>query len=332
MKNILYLFLFSGPLFLSAQDSLQVKDTLTLEVNAPVKVQEYRVADNMVLVYEKPRISDLYRKIPRNVANVATDVVSKNIYPYSLASLGLTAALIPLDPMLTREGRKLGERVGFHEDHTYNNLGPLKILPGDAGSFFYFMGNGTTFILIGSGLAAYGLIKNDYRAISTSMQLVQSILLSGVYSQTLKRISGRESPFITARNGREHSHWTFMPSFSAYQENTSSYDAMPSGHLMTGVAAWVVLADNYPEKKWIKPLGISLMAMMSFEMVQSGVHWTSDYPIALLLGYLIGKNVVKNAVKKRNATGELAQDKKYIWNISSSTVYGHRVAGVTVNF
>lgn len=287
----------------------------------------------MVLLYERPRISDIYRKIPTNVAGVATELVSRKVYPYSLASLGLTAALIPMDPYLIREGRKLGESVGFHEDHTYHNLGPLKIIPGDAGSFFYFMGNGTTFVLIGSGLAAYGLLKNDYRALSTSMQVMQSILLSGIYSQTIKRLSGRESPFITAQNGREHSHWTFLPSFAAYQKQTSSYDAMPSGHLMTGVAAWVVLADNYPEKTWIKPLGISLMAIMSFEMVQSGVHWTSDYPIALLLGYLIGKNVVKNAVTKRKVgTDGIAAEKKYRWNISSSSLYGHRVAGVTVAF
>lgn len=285
----------------------------------------------MSLKYEQPRIADIYRKIPKNIAGMATDAVSQKYYLYSLASLGLTAALIPADPVLLKHGRRMGENVGFNEDHTYHNLGPLKIIPGDNGSFLYFMGNGTTFILIGSGLGTYGLIKNDYRAISTSMQLMQSILMSGIVAQSLKRITGRESPFITTANGREHSLWQFLPSFSTYQRNTSAYDAMPSGHLTTGVAAWVILAENYPEKRWIKPLGITLMGLMSFEMVQSGVHWASDYPVAILLGYLIGKNIAKNAVSKTNSAGA-SHERKYSFNISSSYFYGNRVAGVTVDF
>jgi hypothetical protein len=123
-----------------------------------------------------------------------------------------------------------------------------------------------------------------------------------------------------------------MPSFSAYQKNTSKYDAMPSGHLTTGIAAIIVLAENYPEKKWIKPLGFTMMGLMAFEMVQSGVHWTSDYPIALLLGYLIGKNVVKNAVVKKSENSSAFNEKKYKVNLSASNVYGVQVAGVTIDF
>lgn len=257
---------------------------------------------------------------------MASDAVSEKYYLYSLASLGLTAALIPADPVLLKHGRRMGENVGFSEDHTYHNLGPLKIVPGDGGSFLYFMGNGTTFILIGTGLATYGLITNDYRAISTSVQLMQSILMSGIVAQSLKRITGRESPFITTSNGRENSLWQFFPSFSAYQKNTSAYDAMPSGHLTTGVAAWVILAENYPEKKWIKPVGITLMGLMSFEMVQSGVHWASDYPVAILLGYLIGKNIAKNAMTKTNSAGAL-REKKYSFSLASSYVYGNLLQG-----
>ncbi len=322
MKKTLPIFalLFSAFLFSQEQDSVQIK------------IQEYKISENVTLIYQKPRISDLYKNIPRNFAGTAKDVISKDIYGYSLAALGSTIALLPADPALIRESRKFGEKIGFNENHAYSNLGPLKIIPKDVGSFLYFMGNGTTFILIGTGLATYGLITNDYRAQSTSMQLVQSVLLSGLFSQPLKRISGRESPFETIRDGREHSYWTFMPSFSAYQKNTPKYDAMPSGHLTTGIAAWVVLAENYPEKKWIKPLGFTLMGLMSFEMMQSKVHWISDYPVAILLGYLIGKNVVKNARIKKTSDNTAFREKKYKINISASNLYGTQVMGVNIDF
>ncbi|MGA9212452.1 hypothetical protein [Kaistella sp.] len=187
MKKFLFLSLFSSTLIFSQlQDSIVDK-----------KTQEYKVFDNITLIYSKPRISNIYSEIPKNFVGVAKNVVDKETYLYSLAALGATAALIPVDPILIRTSRKFGENIGFSENHTYHHLGPLQIIPGDAGSFFYFMGNGTTFLLIGAGLATYGLIKNDYRAQSTSMQLVQGVLLAGLFSQPLKRITGRESPFET---------------------------------------------------------------------------------------------------------------------------------------
>ena len=34
--------------------------------------------------------------------------------------------------------------------------------------------------------------------------------------------------------------------------------------------------------------------LMGFEMLQSKVNWTSDYPIAVFMGYVIGKSNVKS--------------------------------------
>ncbi|MGA9212451.1 phosphatase PAP2 family protein [Kaistella sp.] len=123
-----------------------------------------------------------------------------------------------------------------------------------------------------------------------------------------------------------------MPSFSAYQKTTSKYDAMSSGHLTTGIAAWVILSENYPEKIWIKPFGFALMGLMSVEMVQSKVHWTSDYPIAILLGYLLGKNVAKNAMIKKTENSLSYEKKKYNFTIASSNVYGIQTMRMGINF
>jgi len=45
------------------------------------------------------------------------------------------------------------------------------------------------------------------------------------------------------------------------------------------------LAQEY---KFIKPLGYSLMTILAFQMLNNGVHWASDYPLALAMGYSLG--------------------------------------------
>jgi hypothetical protein len=52
------------------------------------------------------------------------------------------------------------------------------------------------------------------------------------------------------------------------------------------MATVTTLYLNYPDKKWIKPLGYTIMGLSSLVMINTDVHWTSDYPLALALGYV----------------------------------------------
>jgi hypothetical protein len=99
---------------------------------------------------------------------------------------------------------------------------------------------------------------------------------------------------------------------------------------MTATAALYVIMGNYPEKKWIKPVGYTLLGALSFQMVQSSVHWASDYPVALVMGYIIGKNIVKNKVIKKNNTVGL--EKKYKFNFSATRSQGINFIGANVTF
>ena len=69
----------------------------------------------------------------------------------------------------------------------------------------------------------------------------------------------------------------------------SNHDAFPSGHLATAMATITILAGNYPDNKYIKPVGYSLMGLLGFAMLNNGVHWMSDYPLAIAIGYSCGK-------------------------------------------
>ena len=79
------------------------------------------------------------------------------------------------------------------------------------------------------------------------------------------------------------------------------YDAMPSGHVATFMATFTVLTQNYPDVKWIKPVGYTLMTALAFQMMSSKVHWASDYPIAVLIGYVIGKTTANRRIKKHDS-------------------------------
>ena len=65
----------------------------------------------------------------------------------------------------------------------------------------------------------------------------------------------------------------------------------PSGHLATAMATITILAGNYPDNKYIKPVGYSLMGLLGYAMLNNGVHWISDYPLAIAIGYTCGKIV-----------------------------------------
>jgi membrane-associated phospholipid phosphatase len=106
----------------------------------------------------------------------------------------------------------------------------------------------------------------------------------------MKRIAGREVPFASTKDGGE---WRPFPSFPEFNTNKTRYDAFPSGHIATMMATVVVLGDNYPEKRWIYPVGYGIIGLVSLSMLNNGVHWASDYPLGLAIGYVFGKVTVR---------------------------------------
>ena len=126
-------------------------------------------------------------------------------------------------------------------------------------------------------------------------------------TQTLKHVSGRQTPSeATAPGGR----WRPMPSLGDYSKNVPAYDAFPSGHLATAMATVTVVALNYPEKRWIKPVGYGLMSVLAFQMVNNGVHWASDYPLALAIGGTVGRIAVESG--RTVLTGANAADTRRV--------------------
>ncbi len=152
--------------------------------------------------------------------------------------------------------------------------------------FFEYLGDGKPQFGLAAAFGAFGYFADDERALRTGSQLVQTILACGTVIQTLKHITGRESPFVSSRiNGR----WVFFPNQIDYHRKVPYYDAFPSGHIATATATLTVIMENYPEwKPWLKPLAYFLIAGIGVGLSNTGIHWWSDFPLGIALGYEFG--------------------------------------------
>ncbi|MDR6524814.1 hypothetical protein J2787_000184 [Chryseobacterium rhizosphaerae] len=326
MKKLRFLLLPASIWVCSQEvDTLKIQE---LPEEQP-KVQTYTLKDGSVRTYPKPKLLDFVTKLPRNFLNTNKDFVAKYHAYYLGGALAATLILIPVDQKLTDNSREIAEKWGMSEDNTYSKVGGVFKIPKDIGSTLYLIGNGSTVVLAGIGFGVYGVIKNDYRAQATASGLMESLILSGVFTQTIKRVTGRESPFIAEANGNKGGAWNPFPSFSAFGKNTSNYDAMPSGHLTTFMAGLTVIADNYPDAKWIKPVGYTLAGALCFQMMQSKVHWASDYPLALLMGYFIGKTISRS---RFTVSDPHAKNTRYKLDFLASRQWEYNMVGVKVSF
>ncbi|MCX6144824.1 MAG: phosphatase PAP2 family protein [Ignavibacteriales bacterium] len=220
-----------------------------------------------------PRWHTMFSQIPNDFARFGNLTVSTQSIP-TVASLGLlTISLMETDHHSYRSTRVLYRRSAtFHEFSDYAvTLGDGRLHAGIAVAF-----------------AGYGLIADDSRALRTASQTVEAFLATGITVQILKRISGRESPICATRNS---GRWKFMPHPGTYEKNQPSYYAYPSGHISTAMATLTVIAENYPRQSWIKPVGYTLIGALGVGLVAKGMHWYSDLPLGIALGYVFGKTI-----------------------------------------
>lgn len=330
----IFFIVFVSVNYAQSIDSLNAikPDTLKKKLDSKLKFQKITLDPNTIRIYERPRVLDMVTKIPRDLLATTKDFVAKDHAWYLGGAVASTVALLPVDQQLIDNSRSFGDQLGMSPDNSYGTFGPLQNIPKNVGAGLYLVGNGTTVILLSAGFVTYGLLANNYRAQATASGLMESMAVSGAYVQLIKRITGRESPYIARQNGNPGGDWNPFPSFAAYAKNTPHYDAVPSGHLTTIMSGLTVITTNYPEYKWIKPVGYTLIAGMCFQMMQSEVHWASDYPIALLVGYFSGKNIARNRFKEIKTNGTSFREKQYDLRVTGSQIGDYKMLGLNLTF
>ena len=219
-----------------------------------------------------------------------------------------TGILYYYDEEILNEFQRFGRKVGIgNDDNTRGmiKLGSIDIFrgPTDLGSTLYFLGDGWTHTFIGLGFLTSGLVNDSNRAIATGSQIFNGMISSTIVNQIAKRSFGRESPY---RKSKPRGAWRPFPSFSTYNNNISKYDAMPSGHLMTAAMTFTIIDENYPEyRNVIRPIAYTWMSLLGFQMINNAVHWASDYPLGIMMGYVFGKAASqKNRIHKNTNNWE----------------------------
>lgn len=289
---------------------------------------QYNIGNGKMLVYSKPRQFGFICDLPKDAAGIVSTAFKKESVKPWLLIAGSTAILLVSDQAITDGVVQFSQNIHLHADEKNKNLLNFKMgdknvslfrLPANVNTGLYQIGQGFPSLLIGAGLYTYGKINKDYRALSTASQLAEAFILMGVSTQIVKRVTGRQSPSESSTPG---GNWHFFPSFSKFQNHTPNYDAFPSGHLATLMSSVTIFSENYPEKKWIKPVGYSLTGLVGYAMINNKVHWASDYPLALGMGYLCAKQVIKHNRKIENAvtSGKKKGEFSYTFNYINGTL------------
>jgi len=241
-------------------------------------------------VNSQPSVFEMPKYIYDDYKTASERLFTEEAKPYWWAVGLSTAVMIATDDKWIEESQRLGKKWGISSDDNtttvakYKDINLLR-LPKDTGSLMYFIGDGWTHAAIAAGFLATGTWSDDDKAYNVGFQLVEGMISTTIATQTLKHITGRESPSeATTRTGA----WDFFPNQKTYFDNVAKYDAFPSGHLAVGVMTLTVVSKSYPEKAWIMPTGVTLLSLLSFQMMNNEVHWASDYPLAIALGYTFG--------------------------------------------
>jgi hypothetical protein len=240
--------------------------------------------------YMPPRRFEFLKTFPRDLAEYGRFTFQKE-YLSEWIELGLmTAWMVAIDEPLIVDARELGNQLNISSvDKTrefFRILDQPIRFPTDLGSAIYFIGDGWLHLGISSSFYAYGKFTHNNRSLQTASQIAEAMATAGFMSQVLKHITGRISPF---RAGDPPSdRWIPFPNQVEYHKHVSHYDAFPSGHMAVCMATVTVIAENYSEYKLIKPLGYGAMTLLGWQMMNNGVHWISDYPLAIAMGYYLG--------------------------------------------
>ncbi len=290
--------------------------------------QTYQISEDLQYVYPRPKPFNFITGLPRNYANLGKGIVKKENLKWLGLTVVTTAVLFAGDEELITESHSLRD-IGVTKEHKYITPGGVIDIPTNTSAVMYHLGHGNTSLLIGLGFLTVGGIKKDYRAIHTSSQIVEGILTLGFLTQGSKRVFGRESP---NKKTQTRGRWHGFPGWNEYLENTSHYDAMPSGHVATLTSTVAVLARNYPEIKWIKPVGFTLIGIMGIEMMNSGVHWASDYPLGFLIGYAVGTVVTNSKITKIKKETHSNHLKGFDTNLTFNRIDGDNLLGVQFVF
>ncbi len=313
--------------------SLQVvSQTSNPQLERP-ETKTYDVLPEYSLVYNRPtKPWQIATNLPKDFKEYSQEIFKKKSILRISAIAVSTAALIYYDQDIIDATQKLGAKLNMSADDTrYEKvMGATIFFPKNLNGVLYYLGDGTPHAINNLAFYAYGAIRKDYRALNTALQLTEGLFAVGIATQALKHMTGRQSPYASTQPG---GRWDFFPNQIEYMNHVPQYDAFPSGHLATTMVVTTIIAENYPEYKFLAPIGYGCSALLAFAMLNNGAHWASDYPLSIGMGYILGKIISsrgKKQISNNNASSHLLNKKKVNWNFVYSGSLNGSFSGLSV--
>lgn len=314
----------------------QPLDSLFVDSLAVANSQVYRISKDRALIFAKPGVFDFVKNAPGDLKAHAKSYIQRKNLP-TLGAIALsTLFFVAVDQHIVDSANRFGKDVGISDRQYSLNLSPIPkvnvFFPSDLGTAMYFIGDGFTHLTIDVSFLVYGLAAKDNRALQTASQILEGLVVTSACVQILKHTTGRESPNRATCPGGV---WRVFPNQIETVKNVPKYDAFPSGHLANFMSTMTIIAENYPEHKFIRPVGYTLMVLLTFQMLNNGVHWMSDYPLALFIGYDVAKHIVKKGrtVHNLSTASENLNNKNWLDSVDlSMAVFNNYGVGIQLNY
>ncbi len=132
-----------------------------------------------------------------------------------------------------------------------------------------------------------GRWRGNQRAQATGLLGLRAVADTLLLVQTVKAITQRPRPanhFGLQQRKAEGKFFTGGNSF-------------PSGHAAQAWALATVVAHQYREKRWVQVTAFGLAGVVSGARIGARKHFVSDVVVGSLLGYLIGRHVLRDSEK-----------------------------------
>jgi len=136
-----------------------------------------------------------------------------------------------------------------------------------------------SFLILGA-FEGYGLAADSSKSKAVAFDgVAASVIASGVITPALKYSVGRVRP------NRTEGTFQFRPFSGNY--------SFPSGHTTQAFAVASVIAAHY-DAWWIQTIAYGIASSVGYSRIQQNQHFASDVVAGALIGYTVGRTVVRH--------------------------------------
>jgi len=201
----------------------------------------------------------------------------------------LTAGIVLLATgiMITQDGAIARAVMNFHDKRQWVHI-TSKNLTQLGGSYAWGI----------AGLFAIdGLLTKDAKARDTGIMGLEAMLHSNLLAQFCKFVSSRERPNAGGGSNR----WLGLAGIPKHfhAATDAQYSSFFSGHATTAFSLATVIASQYQDHGWVPPVCYALASLVAISRMVENRHWCSDVFVASVVGFAIGKMVIRNHRKRR---------------------------------